>query len=160
MESSNINVREYQEGDKKVVLEFIKALQDFELSLGADRVNGEDVSEPYLEYILYNCYEKNGKVFIAENEREVAGFGCVWIESDLNPISSVKKYGYISDLFIELDFREKGIGQILVETMEDYIKSLDIRVMQFNTLANNELMQKFAKKCKYKKSELTYLKEV
>ncbi|WP_336518237.1 GNAT family N-acetyltransferase [Pollutibacter soli] len=59
-------------------------------------------------YERFHQPSTNQFIFIAENERELAGFSCIYLDDDPN-------YGSLVDnLHVCADFRKKGVGRILL----------------------------------------------
>ena len=81
----------------------------------------DDNKEDYFRYLQKDLKYINRGIFIAIIDEKIVGMILAQYFKPL-PISLYKKKGYISNLFIKKEFRKKGIGKKLVETVIDWLK--------------------------------------
>jgi ribosomal protein S18 acetylase RimI-like enzyme len=60
------------------------------------------------------------KIFVAEDENH-AFLGYLWVGEGGNMMTGLK-HGYVYDVFVKEEFRERGIGRILMEKAESYCR--------------------------------------
>jgi ribosomal protein S18 acetylase RimI-like enzyme len=84
-------------------------------------------------------------VFIAEENKKVVGFCWAnFIEYGLS------KFGYIEELFVRKDYRNKGIGRTLVKEMQKKFKKLKVDALFVTTEKDNIEAMKLYKKLDFK----------
>ncbi|MBN2106985.1 MAG: GNAT family N-acetyltransferase [Deltaproteobacteria bacterium] len=69
--------------------------------------------------------------FIAEEKDEIIGYVSGWIE-ERPPIYSLKKTGYLSNIFIIPQKRKKGIGSNLHEALLGWFKKKKVTYVELN----------------------------
>jgi len=113
-------------------------LQEFERTIEPALPAGTVMADAYLAYILDRCREYRGKVFVAEVDRRVVGFVCVWSRvPPTEPDEPPTEYAYISDLVILAPFRQRGLGRALLGRAEGYAREQQARVIRIGVLAQN-----------------------
>ena len=132
-------IREYQpEQDTPSLRDCIVELQEFERTIEPALPAGTVMADAYLAYILDRCREYRGKVFVAEVDRRVVGFVCVWARvPPTEPDEPPTEYAYISDLVILAPFRQRGLGRALLGRAEGYAREQQARVIRIGVLAQN-----------------------
>lgn len=155
MENSFV-ISEFVDTDKSGVEECIVDLQEHERKIDSNKKPGVEVAAGYLEYLLKQCAEKNGKIFVAKVDSEVVGFSCVWVDDEDDPTSNERKIGYFSDLYTKPEFRRQGVGISLIKTRLDFIKSLGISLVRVCTLADNKEIQETLKSQGFVPYEITW----
>jgi ribosomal protein S18 acetylase RimI-like enzyme len=132
-------IREYQPGqDTPNLRECIVELQEFERRIEPALPVGTAMADAYLAYILERCNEYYGKVFVAEVDRRVVGFVCVWARvRPTEPDEPPTEYAYISDLVVLAPFRQCGLGRALLERAEGYAREQKAAMIRIGVLAQN-----------------------
>jgi hypothetical protein len=66
----------------------------------------DTIAERYVEWILVQCRQKAGKLYVDEANRRVVSFLSVWLETSLSGmISQVHLFAYISDVVVLAPYR-------------------------------------------------------
>jgi len=158
--SSNFAIRRYDPGEESAVAALMAGLQDFERGLSDDRPPGEGIGTQHFRYLLQECREKQGRVFVAEQESELVGFVVVLVErldeGDLHVYSRYKSYGEVTDLFVLPAHRGQGIARALLNEAEDYCRSLSLSRLRIQVLARNRDARDFYHRAGYVGHELIY----
>lgn len=149
-------ISEFVDSDKRGVEECIVDLQEHERKIDSNKKPGVQVAGGYLEYLLKQCAEKNGKIFVAKVNYEIVGFSCVWVDDEDDPTSSERKIGYFSDLYTKPEFRRQGVGAGLIQARLDFVKSLGISLVRVCTLAGNTEIQETLKSQGFISYEITW----
>ncbi len=104
-------IREYKTEDFNDVSERMVSLQNFEKSLEQDRKYGEEMIDDYMKTLFHEVNDKAGKIFIADVDNKVVGFIVCWkYTNEIN----IEPYLYISDLEVNENYRNNGIGNKLI----------------------------------------------
>lgn len=86
----------------EVILKNERRLKPFE-------VKAKDIGKKYEAFVRMRINSKNGIVFLALKDNEIAGYALVFVKDEI-PIYRRKKVGYISDLYVKGGFRKQGIS--------------------------------------------------
>jgi ribosomal protein S18 acetylase RimI-like enzyme len=140
-----MEVQQLPLNDLHVISDLIIKLQDYERSLDLSKKNGREIVELYLNELKKDLEEKKGTVFVSSNDELLIGFLSCFIaveESD-----QVQPVLYVSDLFVDEEYRGKGVASLLMAEAEKYAAANGLSVLQLSALANNEQAQAFYSKC-------------
>jgi ribosomal protein S18 acetylase RimI-like enzyme len=81
---------------------------------------------------------KGGKIFAAEQEGAVVGWGVVLArEDDIYVLAEERLHAYIAELYVAEAERGKGIGRALIAACEDWARAQGLNVMQIGVLPGN-----------------------
>lgn len=160
MEIKEINAQHYEQ-----VKDLLVELQKFIIQI--DKYNlhilSKEYREKYFDYMLKDCKENQGKVFVAiDNEKVVgmiSGFIVSYDERDKLDYSCPKK-GMIAELIVTKDCRSEGIGAKLLQKMEWYFKKMDCDFCKIDVFAYNEQGKRFYYKNGYEDVVVTVLKKL
>lgn len=112
-------IRQFEPRDTDAVRRCVAALQTYERTLEADRVEATPAfAASYLDRILAASHERDGEILVAEVEGAVVGFVCYWMMTIQNPITTVTGCAYVADLAVLEAYRRRGIGRALLRAAE------------------------------------------
>lgn len=139
----NTRIREYRESDAEIIKKFIEKLQDFVVSTDPikriRRLPG--FAEKAMKKVDEKIAENKGIIFVAEDEGKPVGyiFGFVCdSQSKKNLLEVVPtQVGQIEDLYVELDYRGRGVGRLLLNKMETYFKENGCDSLWLEVFASN-----------------------
>src|SRR2546430_1543286 len=131
--------REYRPEDAQYVEECFVELQDF-LHRLEPQVREGKAAKQYFDAMFARCADTHGKIFVAEVERRVVGFICLWgrvqsEELDEEP----SEYAYISDLVVLPAYRGRGLGRALLQKAEEHARLHGATTLKIESLAKNEV---------------------
>ncbi len=103
-----------------------------------------DDAHRYMQKMLDDVKNMNGKVFVSEEDGQVVGFiQGVIIEhrkgdDEIYDLShKPSKDGWIGLLFVKPEFRGSGVGRELLDKMKDYFKSEECTSIRLLVLSDN-----------------------
>ncbi|MDO8648691.1 MAG: GNAT family N-acetyltransferase [Candidatus Peregrinibacteria bacterium] len=150
-----IAIRPYMADDHPVLVEFMIELQGHIASLdplGRVRSSQDFDAEVYLEHLLSLLKSESGFLFIAEEYEALLGFIAGSIpkdaEEDLLDHYPVRE-GKIHELAVSESHREKGIGRLLMEKIEEQFRSQGCEYIRVGCFAPNTGAHAFYKKNGY-----------
>jgi ribosomal protein S18 acetylase RimI-like enzyme len=154
-------VREYTPTDRVGVLDALIELQDYERTLEDNRLPGTTIAEKHLEYMLRQCADKNGKIFVASISGRVVGLVCGWAEEEFGEhYARPSKAGYISDLVVREGYRRGGIGRALLKVVEDFLCAQGVTLVHLCVLSRNVTAQSFYIAVGYREYEVVLVKNL
>ncbi len=110
-------------------------------------------------YLNKRIRDNNFRVFIAEKNKKIAGYVMGWIEQR-PPIYKKRKVGYLSNIFVEKNYRDRGLGKILYFKMEDWFLSRKVDFIEIKADSRNlDTVQKF-RKYGFKDLSITFYKKI
>ncbi len=102
--------------------------------------------------------EENTEVFVAEDEHHKY-VGHLIVGQIRGQITKLT-FGYIYDIFVEEEFRGKGIGKLLLEKAEDYCRRKGHSRIALSVSATNDSAIKLYSRTGYKPERITMAKEI
>ena len=154
-------IRAYEPADQEQVERCIIALQDFERALEPDRVEGATIARRYLLELLDTCQKQSGQLFVAEVERQIAGFVCVWLKREPESyLTSLAPYAYISDLVVLPVYRRQGLGSALLTWAEAFAKEQGAPALRIHVLARNAGAWAVYREAGFRDYEIRLLKDL
>ena len=154
----------YETSHFDTLVQLLALLQDYEKTLSDDRACGVDVAINYVNYILKECKENDGEIYVAVDGLTVFGFVCVYIEKendgDSHLLEQYKTYGVISDLAVFDEFRNQGVAVALLAKAEQHCKLRNLNRIKISFLADNRAAKSLYRKFGLESYEVTYDKHI
>ncbi len=160
-----ISIREYTENDKEILIKSIEALQSHivEIDPLKRQVTSPGYADSYTKKLLKAISEKNGKIFFAEAEGRIAGFiaGTIQPQAPGGTLQVVPSNpSWIRELYVDSEFRGKGVGSLLMKTMEDYFKSKGCDTTLVGVFSPNTDSHSFYESKGYEDLDITMIKKI
>ncbi len=159
-----MTIREYKTADKKQVWNLIAELQDYGAQYEPGMRPGKEMAEGYLEKaILKDCAEKDGKIFVAEDNNELVGF--IWVHlgkepKDLMYYEPFQSFAYINDFMVTESYRGQGVGRDLITSVEEYAKQKGINQLKLHVVPKNDLAREVYQKMGFEEDDITLVKKL
>jgi GNAT superfamily N-acetyltransferase len=161
---SGLKIRHYRPGDRPFVVHslvesqrYISSVDSFSLC-----VLGKRYGERMIDALISGC-EDDACILIAEIRRERVGMisASVHTPSVLEEIEmdSIKR-GVITELFVEADYRGKGIAARLIAGAERWLKSRGCRLSVLSVLSGNGRARSLYSRLGYSEYELVMMKSI
>ena len=160
-----MKIIEYKEKYLEDVKDLLVELEEYILTI--DKDNLDQLHPEYRDKMalldLEKLKENNGKCFLAVENNKAVGviMGIVGTYDKYDYLDyKCPKRGEITELIISKNVRSKGIGQMLMQKMEDYFKSIDCEYIVIDVFAYNKLAINFYKKQGYHTRGLIDIKKL
>ncbi len=100
--------------------------------------------------------------YIAEDNDKLIGFILLSTRRDYVPGSTSFPVGYIEGLYVEKQWRKKGVGRQLVKAAEQWCVKKGLKELGSDVKPGNKKSQQFHSRVGFKKEELVvpYIKKV
>ena len=160
-----MKIIEYEEKYLEDVKDLLVELEEYILTI--DKDNLDQLHPEYRDKMavldLQELKENNGKCFLAiENDKAVGvimGIVTTYDEEDYLDYKCPKQ-GEITELIISKKVRSKGIGQQLMEKIENYFKSINCEYVYIDVFAYNDAAINFYRKQGYHTRMLVDIKKL
>jgi ribosomal protein S18 acetylase RimI-like enzyme len=130
-----ITIRKAGRKDTAAILGLNKKLFDYESRWCKTYNLGWTYSEKGRKYFGDRVGGKGGLVLVAEVKDKVVGYLACGVDNyayrSLNPV------GEIENMWVEEDFRDKGVGKKLVEGLKEELKQKGVKLLKVETLSRN-----------------------
>ena len=160
-----MQIIEYEEKYLEDVRDLLVELEEYIISIDEDKL--DQLHPEYREKMalldLEEVKNNNGKCYLAIKEDKVIGLimGTIppYEEYDYLDYKCPKR-GKITELIVTSKIRSKGIGQLLINKMEEYFKSNGCEYVIVDVFGYNDLALKFYYKKGYHARMLTTIKKL
>lgn len=100
--------------------------------------------------------------YIAEEDERLIGFILLNIRRDYVAGSTTWPVGYIEGLYVEKEWRKKGVGRQLVQAAEEWCAGKGFKELGSDVDLHNKISQQFHSRAGFKKGKLIvpYIKKV
>ncbi|HSG90296.1 MAG TPA: GNAT family N-acetyltransferase [Pseudomonadales bacterium] len=125
--------------DREAVIRCVAALQDYERTLEPSLPPGAHIARRYVEAMLQRCAAYQGRIFVAEVDREVVAFVCVLARIPETAVDEYSRpHAAIGELFVDHRRRGWGLGRRLLELAEAHARERGADRLRVQVLAGNE----------------------
>lgn len=160
-----MEIIEYNEKYLEGVKDLLVELEEYIISIDEDHL--DRLHPKYRDKMatidLNNVINNNGKCYLAVEENKAIGLimGIVrkYNEDDYLDYKCPKS-GEITELIVTRKIRSNGIGQHLINKMEDYFNSIGCEYILIDVFSYNEIGKKFYKKNEYHSRMETLIKKI
>ena len=160
-----MQIIEYEDKYLDDVKDLLVELEEYIVSIDKDEL--DQVHPEYREKMaivdLKKVTENNGKCYLAIENNKTIGLimGCIF-PYDENDYLDYKcpKRGEITELIVTKKTRSKGIGQELINKMENYFKSVGCEYVIVDVFAYNDIGKNFYTKKNYHTRMETMIKKI
>ena len=160
-----MKIIEYEDKYLEDVKDLLVELEEYIVSI--DKDNLDQVHQEYREKMaildLEEVKNNNGKCYIAVENDKVIGLimGCIFSYDEYDYLDyKCPKRGEITELIVSKNVRSKGIGNLLMNKIEEYFKSLGCEYILVDVFAYNENAIKFYDKNGYHSRMYTSIKKI
>lgn len=115
------------------------------------------LSREYLNKLLAN---DEPHILIAVVNNSVIGFITFEIGNEEYLDTNIKTYGNVIELFVDKEYRRKGVGELLMENAEEYFKSKGIKWVKLQISSFNKDATHFYEELDYKNRQQLFFKEL
>ncbi len=160
-----MKIIEYEDKYFEDVKELLVQLEEYIVSIDKDCLDQlhPDYREKMAIIDLKEVNDSNGKCYLAVENDNVLGLIMGYIpaydEFDYLDYKCPKR-GKISELIVTSKIRSKGVGQVLIDRMEQYFKSKGCEYVLVDVFAYNENAIKFYGKKGYHPRMFTNIKKI
>ncbi len=147
-----IDIIEYNSKYDEEVKDLLVELQEYIAMIDKEKYNilTPKYREECFKDNLEEIEENQGKMYLASINNEIVGFiiGII-IPAENSYEFKAPKGGKITELIVSKKCRAKGIGQALLNKMEEHFKNLDCKRILIEVFEYNEVAKSFYDKNKY-----------
>ena len=160
-----MKIIEYSDKYLEDVKDLLVELEEYILSI--DKDNLDQLHPEYREKMaivdLEEINKNNGKCYLALDNDKAIGLimGCIFPYDEYDYLDyKCPKRGEITELIVTKKTRSNGIGQKLIDKIEEYFKSLGCEYVIVDVFAYNEIGKNFYNKKNYHSRMETMIKKI
>jgi len=155
MSSDNFTFREATLDDLPLILNWTEQLMDHEALDNSIELQLKPNIAEQLETWLKNLVTDNNSLIIIATDETIkphlpAGLIIGYLQPQPNEFTLFNMHGIIQMVWVEKDYRNKGIASLLVKHMEDTFQNLDVPYCEIQYSDSNTEAKAFWNKAGYK----------
>ena len=137
METNKIFVRNYNTNDIDLIADKQEELINFHLNIDKEFYKPADNAKEELKsFLIRKQNDSNFKLLIAEYEGLPVGYVMGWI-NERPPIYHYRKEGYLSNIYIDAQYRGRGIGSELYKQLENWFVEKGVKYIEIKADCEN-----------------------
>lgn len=144
---------EYESKYDEEIKNLLVELQEHIVQIDKEHYNviGNDYKNEYFNKTIEEIKKYNGEMYLYKENEEIVGLIVGLINNEEIDTYDFKapKRGRISELVVSNKYRKKGYGKILLNSMENYLKSVGCLDILIGVFAYNDSAIKFYEKNGY-----------
>ncbi|MBO3460578.1 GNAT family N-acetyltransferase [Aetokthonos hydrillicola Thurmond2011] len=118
-----------------------------------------DPEKRYERFLKQLITDERGVFFVAEDEDQLVGFLIATVESE-TPIYILEEFAFIHDLWVEPEYRRKGIARDMIMQAVEHFRQIGIEQIRLDTAAVNQPARRLFASCGFRISTVEMLKEL
>ena len=131
-------IRDYVEADRAQLEACVAELQETERPWFPELLPGPAMAPKYVDGLLEQVREKEGRLLVYEVDGALAGFICVQMRRNMDALeSTLTAWAYISDLMVRADHRRMGIALKLLAAVERHVAERGVEWIRINHASRN-----------------------
>ena len=165
LSDSDVQIIEYEDKYLEDVRDLLVELEEYILSI--DKDNLDQIHSEYREKMAILDLEEvnnyNGKCYLAIENNNTIGLimGCIPPYDGFDYLDyKCPRRGEITELIVTNKIRNKGIGEKLINKLEEYFKSVGCEYVIVDVFAYNDIGKKFYNKKDYHTRMETMIKKI
>jgi ribosomal protein S18 acetylase RimI-like enzyme len=160
-----MNIIEYEDKYLEDVKDLLVELEEYIISIDMDQLDQlhPDYRDKMAVLDLEEVSNNNGKCYIAVEDNKAIGviMGIVGTYDEYDYLDyKCPKRGIVTELVVSKNIRSSGIGQQLMNKMEEYFKSIGCEYILIDVFGYNDNALKFYYKQGYHARMLTTIKKI
>jgi ribosomal protein S18 acetylase RimI-like enzyme len=157
-----ITFERYEPRDLPVIEAFVAAIQDHERQLVPELRTGAEIAADYAAQIVARAGSRGGVLLLAKHGGEAVGFACAWMDTDDDPLLAAahRDHAYVSDLFVQIEWRGRGIAQRLLGEIEQLMRARGCTRLCITAKAGNNAALRCYEAAGLRPYEVDFWKEI
>ncbi|MEP7146327.1 MAG: GNAT family N-acetyltransferase [bacterium] len=137
MNSSGSDFRKYSEKDIDFISEKQSMLSEHHFQYDKDYYEPSDNSKAeFKNYIAKRITDEDFNIIISESSGKINGYVMGWIDKR-PPIYKIRSVGYLSNIFVDNEVRNSGIGKNLYNELENWFLEKNVDYIEIKSDARN-----------------------
>ncbi len=160
-----MNIIEYEEKYLEDVKDLLVELEEYIISIDEDNLDRlhDDYRDKMALLDLKDVNENEGKCYLAIDNNKVVGLimGCIFPYKEYDYLDyKCPRRGEVTELIVSKNTRSKGVGNLLMDKIEEYFKSKDCTHIIIDVFAYNKNAFNFYSKKGYHPRMHTVIKDI
>jgi ribosomal protein S18 acetylase RimI-like enzyme len=139
---SQVVIRRATLGDVEEILPLWSEMMDYHAALDTRFQPAPGAGERWIAFLRDRLQSENACVMVAEAEGQLVGY-IVGMIGENPPVLLPSKYGLVSDICVDPNWRRQGIGRRLFEALKAWFREKELSTIQLSVAHHNPVSQAF-----------------
>jgi ribosomal protein S18 acetylase RimI-like enzyme len=113
----------------------------------------------YEKWLTRMAQNERSVFLVAEDNQQLVAFLISAVEQEI-PIYRLQEYAFIYDLWVEPEYRQKGIARQMLMLCVERFEQMGIKQIRLDTAVQNENARKLFTSCGFRLSNIEMLREI
>lgn len=127
------------------IIELWKEFMDFHAALDPFYARRRHAHIGYGQHVMKSIGSRTKKLFAALDGEKIIGYAYAEI-AKYPPVFAVRRFGYISDLYVDPAYRRRGAGRMLFAAVKDWFTGRGIQRIELGVASVNKTAASFWRK--------------
>lgn len=142
MKSNRVRIQQVTTDDVPAILPLWQEMMDFHASRDLRFRPAADGADYWAEAFTGWLEDENCCAFVADAGGRLVGYIVGWLRQP-PPVFQPDVYGFVSDICVAADCRQKGIGRRLFEALKDWFREHEASHVELRVAVTNPVSQAF-----------------
>jgi len=133
-----MNIRKAKLKDVSQIVDFAVDLLNHHEKFDPNYAPAKNVKKVYKKWITRCIHSNNRHLIVAEDNDNIIGYALAET-STKPPVFKLRKYGYISDMYVTNKYRGKGVAKALLKDLAYWFRNKRLDHIELTVHAKNEL---------------------
>ncbi|WP_414551355.1 N-acetyltransferase family protein [Anabaena sp. CCY 0017] len=115
--------------------------------------------QQYEKWLTRLPHKERSVFLVAEDQEKLVAFLAATVEPEL-PIYSLQEFAFIHDIWVEPEYRRKGIAPQIINMSVERFQQMGIKQIRLDTVAANESARQLFKSCGFRLTTMEMLMEI
>lgn len=136
---AEVTIRQVTADDADVIADLWQQLVEYHQQLDRDLPGAaHGGAKRYARRLVQRLDDPYTRAFVAEHDGQVVGFVLGMIVDLMADIFDEEPGGFLADIYVHPEFRQNGVGRLLVAALRDWFRQQRIRHFDWNVAAHNQ----------------------
>jgi len=161
-----MEIRHFSPEDAASIQELVNLLQGHVAELDPfDRLRHSEDFDPARHFatVMDDVEKREGTVIVADDSGRIAGItigAVIHQDEEYQMAHYPDKFGQIFEVCVHPDYRNQQVGQRLLASIENHLRSVGCEYVRLDCLATNEDAQRFYRKNGFKERNIQFMKKL
>ena len=160
-----VQIRKFRDSDRTGFVKLMEQLMDYIVSVDDLKRTRRmpEWGESYTQRTLKKVAENNGIIYVAEVDAELVGavVGIIPEQTKEDQLEHIpSKFGEALELVVKPEYRDKGIGTMLMNKLEEYFKENNCTISGVGVLVPNKKAHRLYSKLGYEDRSIYMTKDL
>lgn len=135
---AEVTIRQVTVDDADAIADLWQQLVEYHQALDRDLPSAAlGGAKRYARRLMQRLDDPYTRAYVAERNGQIVGFVLGMIVDLMADIFDEEPGGFLADIYVRPDFRQNGVGRLLVKALSDWFRQHQVRHFDWNVAVHN-----------------------